>query len=190
MRSNLSRNANINVLKEIGYVTLLITFFAGIILGSIKFKTVSATEFDEYRISFEENIIKQDEIPKDTIIKNNLINDIKIVLIFWIIGLSVVGVIVLFGYIAFKGFSLGYTISAIIRLFGLVDGNKYIFQNLFFKNVILILILIFMANFSVKIAKNFFSNKNNIKIDLIKYSFITICACFLLIIFYIFKLFF
>lgn len=190
MRGNLSKTTNINILKEIGYVILLLIFFAGILIGSIKFKTVSEADFNEYKISFEENILKLNNLSNEVIARNNLIDALKIVFFFWIIGLSVVGVVILFGYIAFKGFSLGYTISAILRLLGLADGNKYVFQHLFLKNVLLVFILIFMANFSLKVTRNFFNNRNNTKIDIIKYTLITICICILLFIFYILQLFF
>ena len=129
----------------------------------------------------QENIDKLNEIPKDITIKNYFKEDIKIVILFWIVGMSVVGTIVLVGYVGFKGYSLGYTISAILKLLGISQGNEYIFQNLFINNVIIVFIMIFMASYSIKIVKNFFVNKANLKVDIFKYTILSFLICFILV---------
>lgn len=101
----------------------------------------------------------------------------RTIIVFWIIGMSVVGTPFLALYIGYKGFSLGYTISTVIKVLGTLEGNKYVFQNLFFNNTILVFIMIFMANYSIKMFKNFFEDRENIKVDAIKYSVISALTC-------------
>jgi len=167
-------NLQFNILKEIGYVILLITFFVGILVGTLHFKNVDTSSFKEYEEILTENITKANS--KEFYINSNrtFYQGLKVIGIYWIVGMSVLGTPILIGYLGYKGYSLGYTISTIIKILGMKAGNQYIFQYLFLKNVILVFIMIFLANFSIKISKNFFENRTNLKANVIKYTVVTI----------------
>ena len=94
-------------------------------------------------------------------------------------GMSVIGTPILIGYLGYKGYSLGYAISTIIKVIGVSAGNKFIFKYLFLKNAILVFIMIFLANFSIKISKNFLGKKINIKANVLKYSVVVAFALIL-----------
>ena len=66
--------------------------------------------------------------------------------------MSVVGTPILIVILGYKGYSIGYTIATVLRVVGTTEGNKYIFQNLFIENTILVFIMIFLANYSIKIS--------------------------------------
>lgn len=132
-------------------------------------KNVTESNFEEYSESLNESLTNESKEK----ISISCIQGIEIIAIFWIVGMSIVGTPILIFYLGYKGYSLGYTISAILRLIGLADGNKYIFQNLFLRNVFLVFIMIFLANYSIKISRNFFEKKANIKIGAIKYTLIS-----------------
>lgn len=164
---------NINILKEVTYVLLLITFFVGVMIGSFSLKNVSNSNLEEYELDIRENIVNISDAQKLLLSENLFTQGVKIIIVFWVVGMSIVGTPILVGYIGYKGFSLGYTISAIIKILGTIEGNKYVFENLFLKNVILIFIMFYMANYSIKIFKNFLENKKNMRVDAIKYTIIS-----------------
>ena len=175
---NKSISFNIDILKEATYVLLLITFFVGVILGSISLKNVSDSVFDEYRQGLEEMLI---DSKKTGIDSEDLLDGFKVILFFWLAGLSMVGMPVLIGYIGYKGFSLGYTISTISRLLETSEAKDYIFKCLFVENSVMIFIMISMAVFSIKIFKNFLENKENIKVDFFRYTIFTMLLVGLLV---------
>lgn len=163
---------HLNILKEVGYILLFITFFVGVMVGSISLKNVDSTSFEEYAESLSESITKADS--KEFNINTNGIfySGIETIVLYWIIGLSIIGTPILIGYLGYKGYSLGYTISTIIKLIGLKAGNQFIFKYLFLKNTVLVFIMIFLTNFCLKNSKNFFEKKNNMKAETLKYSVI------------------
>lgn len=165
----------LKIIKEVVYILLLVTFFTGVIIGSIGFRSVDSSSFEEYSEYLNGIILNYN--------MNNLNSNvhfysgIKIIAIFWVAGMSIIGTPVLVGYLWYKGYSLGYSISSIIRVLGVKAGNVFIFKYLFLKNLILVFIMIFLANFSIKTSKNFFEKRTNLKADSLKYSIVT---CFML----------
>lgn len=180
-----SLNAEFYLIKEVGYILLLIIFFVGIICGSFCMKKVSENDLNEYKISIKESLENNQTNLKEANI-TNLWDTLKTIFIFWIVGMSIVGMPILVIYVGYKGFSLGYTIMTIIKILGVTTGNKYIFENLFFRNVILVFSMIVLANYSIKIFRNFFKDKDNIKIDAIKYTMFSTCFCIVIMVIYFF----
>lgn len=180
-----SLNAEFYLIKEVGYILLLIIFFVGIICGSFCMKKVSENDLNEYKISIRESLENNQTNLKEANI-TNLWDTLKTIFIFWIVGMSIVGMPILVIYVGYKGFSLGYTIMTIIKILGVTTGNKYIFENLFFRNVILVFSMIVLANYSIKIFRNFFKDKDNIKIDAIKYTMFSTCFCIVIMVIYFF----
>lgn len=173
MNRRLSKNTikvNINMLKEVGYILLLITFFVGILIGSFSFKNVSDVSFQQYAEELKGTL---DDLEENFSGKSFLFQGLKIIGVFWIVGMSIVGTPVLIALVGYKGFSIGYTISTVLKILGTADGNRYIFQNLFLQNVVIVFIMIFLTNYSIKIFKNFFESKDNVKVDVIKYTVIS-----------------
>lgn len=163
----------INLTRELGYVLLLLTFFAGVIVGAFQLKNVDADSFRECEETLNEDIARMST--KEFYLHSNgmFYNGLKTIAFYWIVGMSVVGTPVLIGYLGYKGYALGYTISTIIRLLGIKAGNLFVFKYLFIENVILVLSMIFLGNISIKLSKNFFVNKQNIKLETMKYTVIT-----------------
>lgn len=180
-----SLNAEFYLIKEVGYILLLIIFFVGIICGSFCMKKVSENDLNEYKISIRESLENNQTNLKEANI-TNLWDTLKTIFIFWIVGMSIVGMPILVIYVGYKGFSLGYTIMTIIKVLGVTTGNKYIFENLFFRNVILVFSMIILANYSIKIFRNFFKDKDNIKVDAIKYTMFSTFFCIVIMVIYFF----
>lgn len=92
-------------------------------------------------------------------IKNNLLY----LCIIWILGLSVIGLLINNFILFFKSFIFGFSIGSIINIYlfkGLVLGFLYVFPSLII-NIIIILIMVYYANnFSLKIFDVLFRRKD------------------------------
>lgn len=112
--------ANINFVKEAGYVLLLVMFFIGILLGSISLKNVSEDSIEANKEMIQNSVLLENKEQKNNYFKSSFWSGIKTIIFFWIIGLSIFGMPVLIIYVCYKGYSLGYTISTIVRVLGTV----------------------------------------------------------------------
>lgn len=164
---------NLILIKEVGYILLLLAFFVGIIIGSFSLKNVDSEDFSAYSESINTSLNKVNNKEQHLNTKESLYNGVKIIVIYWIVGMSIIGTPILVGYLGYKGYSLGYTISSIVKILGAKAGNIFVFKYLFLKNAILVFIMIFLANFSIKISRNFFEKKNNLKADAFKYTVVS-----------------
>ena len=86
-----------------------------------------------------------------TTFKNTIISNFLFSLIIWIIGISVVGVLVVIFIVFYKSFTLGFTIASIIYTYsikGCLIALLYIFPHM----VINILILLYLSSYSIKLS--------------------------------------
>ena len=172
-------NFSFNLLKELGYLLLLVVFFIGILAGSLHLKMVDDSSFSEYEQSLRDTLEKVDNNDFFMHSQTGFYQGLRIILFYWIVGMSIVGTPILIGYLGYKGYSLGYTLSTVIKLMGVSSGNRFIFKYLFVKNASLIFIMILLANFSLKVAKNFFEKKTFLKEKALQYTLVSI-LCFVL----------
>lgn len=111
------------------YLILSIIFIIGVMAGVMLINNSnekSKSEISGYINSFVDSI-KDDkyEIDKVKLTKLSIIKNLKVVLIIWIAGTTIIGIPLIYIIIAYKGFCIGYTISAIIATLGI--GKRYCF---------------------------------------------------------------
>ena len=155
----------------ITYMVLLAIFIIGIVCGTLYYKSASNNE--ELLIYVEELIQKVDieeSINFYEALLNSMLKNFGIIILFWILGASVIGIPILMCFVAYKGFSIAFTISTIISTFGIIKGNIVSFTMLFFQNVISILMLFVALASAVKLATNLLKNKKDLKIELLRHT--------------------
>ena len=84
-------------------------------------------------------------------LKNTVISNFLFSFIIWVIGISVVGVLIVIFIIFYKSFTLGFTISSIIYTYsikGALLALIYVFPHL----VINLLILLYLSSYSIKLS--------------------------------------
>lgn len=104
------------------YLILSIIFIIGVMIGVVIINNSneqSKSEINGYINSFV-NTIKEEkyEIDRAKLTKISIIENLKIVGIIWVAGSTIIGIPIIYLFIAYKGFSIGYTISAIISSLG------------------------------------------------------------------------
>lgn len=95
--------------------------------------------------------LSKDKFDYILIFKNAIISNTLFSFVIWIIGISVVGVIIVICILFYKSFTLGFTISSIIytyKLKGIVLSIFYVFPHM----IINILILLYLSSYSIKLS--------------------------------------
>ncbi len=118
------------------YLVLSIIFIIGVMVGVILINNSneqSKTEISGYINSFIDTIKNKNyEVDKFKLIQISIIENIKIIAIIWLAGSTIIGIPLIYIITAYKGFCIGYTISAIISSLGLGNRNCFFFSFTFF----------------------------------------------------------
>ena len=112
------------------YLILSIIFVIGVMVGVIIINNSdeqSKAEINGYINSFI-NTVKDEnyEVDKMQLTKISILENMKMVLIIWIAGTTIIGIPLIYVITSYKGFCIGYTISAIVSSLGVWKRN-YIF---------------------------------------------------------------
>ena len=174
-----SRIANIliefikNNIKEYMIITLI--FLIGIFLGVMfvnNLEEEQKTEIISYVNTYIESFEKSEQASNIKLLQNNIKDNIILTLIIWFIGSTIIGIPIVFGIIAFRGFCLGYTISSITVVFGVAKGIVFTFIAIIMQNIIFIPGIISLGVSALKAYKSIYSDKRkeNIKIEIMRHT--------------------
>lgn len=171
------------------YIFLFILVIVGILVGILfsnilsnddsKLVTNKITSYfnnlkNDVKIDYFKNLI--------TSLKNNLLY----LAIIWILGLSVIGLLLNNFILFFKSFILGFSIGSIINIYlysGLVLSFLYIFPSLLLNILVLLIMVYYANNFSIKLFNLIFCKKEIHFSALIKqYSMILLYLTIILIV--------
>ena len=156
------------------YAIILIIFLIGVILGTLYVRNMKENEYTEinsYITDFLDMVNNGSKVNSNGLFQTSLRNNLIIVFLLGLAGLTVIGMPILYIIIAFKGFSIGYTISAIIGTVGRFKGFKFIISSLFLQNIIIIPCIIVLSVSGIKLYKSIIKDRRreNIKVEIIKY---------------------
>ncbi len=181
-----SKNEKINKLKNSiykhivynskEYIGLSFVFLIGIILGILVInKTDIETQknVNGYIQTFIDSIkSNQYRIDINVLLQTSILNNIKMVILLWFIGSTVIGMPLLYGVVGFRGYCLGYTISAVVLTLGSGKGLIFVLSSLFLQNIILIPSIFVLSISGTKLYKAIMHDrrKENIKLEIYKHS--------------------
>ncbi len=186
-----------NSLKEIilnniyenlkSYIIVAIIFIIGIVIGVIFINNTNnnqAEEIQSYINNFV-NSLKQDyHIDKIELMKKSIGDNLILIISMWFIGSTVIGIPIVLGIIAFRGFCIGYTVASIIGTLGVQKGLIFLFSTIFLQNLIFIPVILCMAVSCIKLYKSIMKDKRreNIKIEIIRHTLMSIMLLLILVI--------
>ena len=107
-------------LKEI--LIMSIIFFIGIVIGVVfinKCSDIQKEEITSYITSFIEDLKENKSINEIAFLISSIKRNALIAIAFWIIGLSIIGIPLVYFSTCFIGFCMGYSISSIILSLGI-----------------------------------------------------------------------
>lgn len=164
------------------YLIASIIFIIGILLGIVfvnNLNTIQTDEITEYLTGAVASLKESESLSTLVILKSSIQNNILLVIILWLMGSTVIGLLLVFLIVCFKGFCLGYTISSIVFVLGTGKGVILFLINMFLKNIISIPCIIALTVSGMKVYKSIMQDrrKENIKLEIIRH---TIFAAFIL----------
>lgn len=119
-----------NNLRE--YAIIIIIFLIGLIFGVIFVNNAEETQINEissYINDFVGNLKNNIEINKAQLLQDALISNLILALGLWFVGSTVIGIPIVYGVIAYRGFCLGYTISSSIATLG-TRWRNFVYHNI------------------------------------------------------------
>lgn len=173
------------------YFIVFVIFVVGIFLGVMFVnQTGDKSEIEKYINTY----IDETKLIKDgdyfTELKNDVKNNIVLVLLLWFAGTTIIGIPIMLGIILFRGFCLGYTIASCVYVLGRMKALIFIGITIFLQNIIFIPAIMVLGVSSIKLYKSIVKDrrKENIKFSIVKHSMISAIILIALIIASIIKI--
>lgn len=168
------------------FLALLMLFFIGIILGIVFINNANESQIQEitlYVNSLKDNIKSAQTVNKSVLLMQSLKQNLIFVLIIWFLGCTILGSFLIYIAIIYKGFSIGYTISAIIATLGVKSGIIFTFCSLFLQNLIFLPIIFIMSESGIKLYSDLKKNRFlNVKREFLRHTLIMLISiCFVII---------
>ena len=166
------------------YIIVTIILLIGIVLGVIYINNINqdlANEIKEYINNFVNTLKDNYTIDKVELMKNTIISNSILVVTMWFVGSTVIGIPIVLGIIAYRGFCIGYTISAALITLGSPGGIIFSISSMLLQNLFFIPAILALGVSGIKLYKSIMKDKRreNIKIEIIRH---TLFSIFMLII--------
>ncbi len=171
MRKKLEKHIKENIRE---YLIFAIILIIGIFLGTAFLNNSNETqvnEISEYINNFTSQIKDGKAIDYSKLIFEILIKDAKLILLIAFLSVSIIGVPALYLIIGYKGFCIGYTISAISTTLGIGKGLLFSISLSFFNKIIEIPTIFYLILSGIKMYKTIIKDrsKENIKYAITRY---------------------
>ncbi len=168
------------------YTMVVLLFIIGIVIGVI-FVNNSTNQQKEEINSYVTNFVNdlkntENTVDRSALLKDTIKSNVLLAFLLWFMGCTVVGVPIVYAIIAYRGFALSYTVSALMATLG---GKGIIFSivTLLLHNIIFIPAIFAIAVSGVKLYKSIMKDKRkeNIKLEIYRHSIFSGLFCIILI---------
>ena len=99
------------------YLIVSIIFLIGIVIGVIFINNVSENQSSEIteHINYSIQDLKDNkDVNSLLLLKESIKNNILLTILLWFMGSTVIGILIVYLVICFRGFCLGYTVSSVM----------------------------------------------------------------------------
>lgn len=172
------------------YFILLMSFVLGVSAGAFTVNGLTSIQREELTNYFQGflQLLDIQKVDSNELLSISIIENVKIIVILWVLGVSIIGIPFIFLFMTVKGFITGFCSGFIIN----VIGSKGVLFTLFAllpKEIIIIPCLIALGvngiNFSLKIIKSRnikHLSRESLKASFFQYCFVTIFfSCFIFV---------
>lgn len=187
-----------NIIKHISanlraYIISVLIFTVGIFVGVMCLNNTyetQKTEISDYINMYITKTKDKTEISTVKALKNSIKDNVILAVGLWFAGTTIIGIPIVFGIVFFRGFSLGYTISACVYTMGLGKGIAFIIIAVLLQNLIFIPALMALSVSGIKLYKSIIKDrrKENIKLEILRHTIFSFIMLALLIISAIIKI--
>ena len=123
------------------FIIIAILFCIGIGIGSFSINNSNEgqkQELIEYITNLIQKIKNSENINNFDLLILSIKENVGAILIIWFLGCTIIGGIFIYLAVIYKGFSIGYTISAMVAVLGMKQGIILSVISLFLQNIIFI----------------------------------------------------
>ena len=154
--------------KKINY-TVITILFLGVITGAL-FSTI--IDLNDKKLILEKiqlfiSNINKGNINNITALKNSIIINLSYSFIIWILGLTIIGVIINIFLLYLKGFVFGFSLSSFILTYsykGIILSILYTLFGQLLNIIVIIILTIYSIMFTSNFLKQILKNKQNLNI--------------------------
>lgn len=169
------------------YIIVSVLFVIGIFLGVFFINNVGQeprTQITEYLNQFVEQLRNTKSLDTVQLLKSSIGQNIILAISLWFFGTTIIGIPVVFGIVAYRGFCLGYTISACISIMGMQKGILFILILLLLQNLLIIPAILALAVSGIKLYQSITKDKRkeNVKLEMVRHTVFSFIMLIVLII--------
>ena len=182
---NVLFNFVINNKRE--FLQVVVLFFVGLIIGVMfmnNLNDVQNQEIQTYFSNLTANVQNTEGINLFNLLKKSITSNVIFVIVLWLGAATIIGIPIVYGTIIFKGFSVGFTISSIMYIYGSGNGILVSISLLLLQNIILIPAMFSFCVSGARLYKSIMKNKerDNIKVEILRHTFFCLLMLILMII--------
>lgn len=169
------------------YLIVIIILIIGITVGVVFINNINADgagEIKNYITDFINQLKQGYHVDTGELLRKSLSDNLILIVTMWLLGSTVVGIPIVLGIVLFRGFCIGYSLSAIIASLGVQKGILFFLTTMFLQNLIFIPVILCMTISCIKLYKSIMKDRRreNIKVEIIRHTLVSIMLGLLLII--------
>lgn len=169
------------------YLIVIIILVIGITVGVVFINNINvdgAEEIKNYITDFINQLKQEYHVDTGELLRKSLSDNLILIVTMWLLGSTVVGIPIVLGIVLFRGFCIGYSLSAIIASLGVQKGILFFLTTMFLQNLIFIPVILCMTISCIKLYKSIMKDRRreNIKVEIIRHTLVSIMLGLLLII--------
>ena len=170
-----------------GLYCAIIIFFIGLTLGVIFVNNANETQANQisgYINNFINSIKENYQISTKELLKNSIINNAGIAVLLWFLGSTVIGFPLIYVFVGYKGYCIGYTVSSVMATVGTGKGIIFIIATMLIQNIIYIPTILTLSVSGIKLYRLIMEDRRreNIKLQILKHTIFSILMLILLLI--------
>ncbi len=168
------------------YIIVMMIFIIGIVLGVIFINKIEDQQLVEIKDYLNESIVSIKEnyqIDSGALLQESLWEDFILTNLMWFIGSTVIGLPIVFAIVLYRGFCFGYTISAVIAIYGTQKGIIFSLVTMLLQNIIFIPALFILTVSGIRLYRSIMKDKRreNIKLEILRHTICSVVAFIMMI---------
>ena len=168
------------------YIVVSILFVIGIFLGVFFINNINQeprTQITEYVNQFIEQLKNAGSLNTVELLKTSIGQNIILAISLWFFGTTIIGIPVVFGIVAYRGFCLGYTIAACISIMGIQKGILFVLILLLLQNLLIIPAILALSVSGIKLYQSITKDKRkeNVKLEMVRHTVFSLIMLIVLI---------
>lgn len=168
------------------YTFVAIIFIIGIALAIVFINNLESSQRNEistYITTFTNSLKDGYTIDKSALITSSIWKNAILCIIMWFAGSTVIGIPIVLGIVAYRGFCIGYTVLALTYTFSTGNGIIFFLTSMLLQNIIIIPCILSLTVSGLKLYKSIIKDRRreNVKIEIIRHTIFSILMLIMLI---------